>query len=1461
MPVLAYIVFQHPSVQTYFAKRFAHVISQNLGTEVNVGKAYFVFFDRLILRDVYILYNQSDTLISANKISATFALSDLLHSNLKFKSVKLDNGVFNLISETKKSTNLDRVFKTKEKSKKSGGKGGELNINSLSVTNFRFRLYNPYTGSIDYGPDYINFSNLNIKDINIEVRNIRNSKDTLFANLKMLSAKDVSGFRVDEMHGKISISKKEARISNLFINDGFTKLNAEHFSFYYETAKDFADFTNKIKMELNLNDTYFSFRTIGKITPSLKDNHLGVHLKGYAAGNLSSISTKDLIATSESGFSSLTLNSRISGLPKAKMTTAFVDIKNCQTTTYDLFDIISKINNQKQLSIAQKLSPGITYYFEGGLAGLLTDFVASGKITSSIGNMNVDLLLKSDRANNGFGIYGGLVADNFDAGKLLMIDKIGKVSLKTSVSAILRTKERGGNKITIDSLLVNRADINNYTYSNIYANGKFENSLFDGKVICHDPNLDFLFQGILGLSQKEENHYDFYANVIYADLAALKLDKRDSVSKISFRTISNYTRKPSGDIFGSIDISSVNYTNSKGNFDIGDIRFKSLSKTDEFWATLTSDFADAEYRGKEFFSHFLDVATEMIVQNHTPALLKSHKNTELSEQDRYQLSLKIKESNAISELLMPGLFISKNSTFNLSIINKKLSLSVKSPLAGYKKNIVYDLNSEASFSSESAKIELFSKRISTPFFIFENSSAQISAQNGVIKVEAGYRNPKEYKSSLKLLSEISFYRDNESNTLITTCNIVNSSLTTGDVPWIISNSSFALKSRDITINNFKISHNNQVLSASGHVSERNSDTLRVAASEIDLESLNLLISEKFDIKGVLSGDAAISGWYKDPAIELDVNGRDLFINKTPAGNLSLKSTWDPIFRGFNINIENVVLNKRVLVAEGRYIPDKSYLDISTHLNDFDISYFEPFISSVFSDIKGKASADIQLSGPFKKLNITCDNGKLKSASLKVLYTNVRYSLESDFASGANSFRLTNAIVKDRFGNRGKVSFILSHNNFKSFGLNANMDFSNIEGLNTSERDNPAFYGNLFATGNMRIGGNFGKVLMNIEASTNPNSVFHIPLSSSAEATETNLLTFVSNTPKKDTTLLFESPSKKSEKSTSMEIKIRAVATPDAALKIEINKAVGDVITGYGNGIIDLDVKTEEKTFNIYGDYIIDRGNYQFGYALKQFDINNGGRISFNGNIANTNLNLTTSYKTKASINTLIADTASVGNRRTVDCQISMSGPLMNPTLGFNIDIPDLDPATEARVSAALNSEDKVLRQFMSVLISGGFVPDMQSNIVNNSNIIYSNLSEIFSNQLNTILNQLQIPLDLNFNYQQGNSGQDIFDAAVSAQLMDNRIIVNGNIGNSPYASSSGSVTGDIEFEIKLDNKGKIRAKLFSRSADQYSNYLESNQRNGFGVVYQEEFDSFKELFQKIFGRNRKIKVEPSQSAR
>jgi hypothetical protein len=130
---------------------------------------------------------------------------------------------------------------------------------------------------------------------------------------------------------------------------------------------------------------------------------------------------------------------------------------------------------------------------------------------------------------------------------------------------------------------------------------------------------------------------------------------------------------------------------------------------------------------------------------------------------------------------------------------------------------------------------------------------------------------------------------------------------------------------------------------------------------------------------------------------------------------------------------------------------------------------------------------------------------------------------------------------------------------------------------------------------------------------------------------------------------------------------------------------------------------------------------------------------------------------------------------------------------------------------------------------------------------------MMANQINNIFQKLDIPLDLGLKYQPNERGNDIFDVAVSTQLFNNRVVVNGNIGNKQYSSGNtqNDVVGDIDIEIKLDRAGSFRLNLFSHSADQYTNYLDNSQRNGVGVTYQTEFNSFRQFFKNLFSSKEK----------
>jgi len=402
----------------------------------------------------------------------------------------------------------------------------------------------------------------------------------------------------------------------------------------------------------------------------------------------------------------------------------------------------------------------------------------------------------------------------------------------------------------------------------------------------------------------------------------------------------------------------------------------------------------------------------------------------------------------------------------------------------------------------------------------------------------------------------------------------------------------------------------------------------------------------------------------------------------------------------------------------------------------------------------------------------------------------------------------------------------------------------------------AFYGHAYAGGHVAVTGPFSQLNLNVTARTAKSGDFHIPLSSGGTTAKSDLLTFVN--PKADTVWIdpYERKmglgSAKAKTSGDLGIRLAVTVGQDMTAYLDLDDAAENSLWANGQGNIDVVVRPQQGVFTLGGNYNVSEGSVHLNVldvAKRDLTIQDGSVVRFNGDVMDTDLDVSAAYTVKTNLGTLISDTTST-SRREVSAILGVTGRLSNPTVSFDVDVPDLDPSTQAQVDAALNTDDKKQKQVLSLLVSGSFMPDETSGIVNNTSMLSSSITEIMAGQLNNILQKLNIPVDLGLDYQSTSSGKSIYDVAVSTALFNNRVIVNGTIGNRDYTSgaSSSDVVGDLDIEIKLDKQGALRLNLFSHSADQYTSYLDNSQRNGVGVTYQRDFNNFRQFLRRMFTR-------------
>jgi hypothetical protein len=87
------------------------------------------------------------------------------------------------------------------------------------------------------------------------------------------------------------------------------------------------------------------------------------------------------------------------------------------------------------------------------------------------------------------------------------------------------------------------------------------------------------------------------------------------------------------------------------------------------------------------------------------------------------------------------------------------------------------------------------------------------------------------------------------------------------------------------------------------------------------------------------------------------------------------------------------------------------------------------------------------------------------------------------------------------------------------------------------------------------------------------------------------------------------------------------------------------------------------------------------------------------------------------------------------------------------------------------------------------------------------------------------------------------ELALSTQIFDDRVTINGNIGNnsSLQTNNTSSVVGEIELFIKLIKSGKLQLKVYNRANTDIT-YDTAPYKQGIGFSYRESFNTFYELF-------------------
>jgi hypothetical protein len=1472
--LLISVLFQFTAVQTTGGRYLAGILTKKAHVRVSINTLNINVFKGFEIEGLVLSDSAGCPMIMAKSLKAKIKIWNIFQAKYHFGSVEMDSLDFRLIIHPQQRDYAFIQFINQLSSTNSLTTGTSapfrLLIKNIDARHVHFQLKDENKDN-HLPPHSMDYENLEVSDARIQVQNFHLIGDSLNFKVTHLSGKEKSGFQLNQFRADIVLSNRAFYFKNMNINTDHSRLALDYY------------------MNANSWDSYNFFEDSVRLQAHIKPSELYMADLGYFASslfmmkNILKITSGDLKGT-VSDFTSQKLdiaygkNTRwmgkmtLAGLPDFFTSNITADVDSLTTSIADLKSFYLPDDSLTHLPLPESLSPNDKLKLSGNFSGRLDNFKTQFNLIQG-DKAKLEVQANYRAGKNPFKMinlqFEGI---HFPLGQWLNQPEIlgnGSFHGHLYSSDTLHPYSPVDVQLQIDHLYLNR-----YAYKDIRLDGSYHNDSLQTTFKIQDPHLDLSAQGLLALNRKSVSHLNF--NIQNADFKKLNLWNSQDFHLKTKALISWKGFHPDS-VIGTLNMQKTILQLDKDVYPMEQIVLKQWVDTNGVrQLKLQSDIMDLALQGN---FRLAALGTDILQSvNHyfcfDPSL------TETTFPNRHvQFRLTMHRPGIVGEHFIKGLSISPNTwlkgNFNFNKHHLKAS--------GYAKKLQYydiDLKQNTLHLSTSTDGMAFgydvkhiilkdSTETDKSVFGLDSLTTSVHLNNDSVITSLFWDNRGSQRQNRGKLEALYVKQpQQEFFSLIKSAIIINDSLLQVDHRNRISSDSLGWK-----FSHFLIRSGKSELALEGRFPKKDGDSLNISFNTWNLSNLDLLWqSFGFDLSGIINGGITFTRANNRDARLANLSIKNLALNHSKMGDARILSTWDNV--NSSIFLKSQIIRrgssgtKKVFDLSGFYYPyrDTASLDMKLNFNHFNLKSINPFISEYVSKLEGTAEGQLDLKGTTTHPDIT-GQIRTKRSSLVVNYLNTKFSFNQTFVFRTDTIDFGKTILYDTLGNKGELSGYLLHHQLHNARLQLEVNTPGMLFFNTHRSQNDLYYGHGIASGKITITGPPDDINLNLDVATESGTSVILPLDYATEIPDKDYIVFkppeidTSQTQPTETILNLDQ-----NRASQYAINLNMLVKPNAQLKIYLPSGIGNIeSTGSGK----LSLKTNSAgDLSLAGDYVVKQGAFNFTLAnlvKKHFELVNGGRISWTGDPYKASVNLKGLYKVKvnlSSLGILIDSTTTFRNKVNVDCYVVMSKDLFNPDIRFEIKFPSLDPDMQRMIYAQMDTSNQAVmnQQMISLLVLGTF------NFNNPEKASLASTSyNLLSNQLSSLLSKISKDFDIGFKYKPGdNLSQEEFEVALSTQLFDDRLIINGNFGMTydKQSRAANNLIGDLDVGYKLTKDGSWMLKAYNHSNINswyyYNNYDQvSPYTQGVGIAYQKEFNKLAELFSK---KRKKRKTKKANSS-
>lgn len=1412
---------------------------------------------QLALKDIAFKKINFDYRNDVSPMAANLNLGELAANIKAIDLAKLDVQINKVVlNDTKTAIELGKSVQTKqvkeEIKKETAAQANnpwKVSISKIDFDNNDISFDDNNMPAITNGMDY---SHLKIDSLVVKADNMVFTPTGYSGNIIQTSFKEKSGFNLQQLNTNFVYNDSGFALKNLLVQTDKTTIQ-NSIAASYPSIETITKDIGQMYLDAGFTNSRIAVKDILLLSPQAAP-----YLKGFESSVLAVNAgikgyVKDLslsgIQLSGIGNTALSMNGRIMGLPDPKKTAFNLTLNNFQTTKTDL----------EKLLPPNSLPPSVD---------LPNNIKASGKFNGSATNFITDLAVLTDKGQASLTGSANLDAKQYNLkGRLKNVD-VGYLTkqdtLVGKVTMSFAAKGSGFEPALMNAnanLQVEAAEIKGYNYKNLQANA-------------------FINKGTTSLNatMKDENvSFDLSGEAFIKDSTAENIQLKLTLDSILFKPLGLATNDfrlrgivsadvPVADINnpqGSILINDLVIKNDEQRYQADSIVMKAATTDSGKTISLISPMATAVLNGQYSLATIANGPMQVINKYYNLGIKDSS-----ASGDKWKLDMVIIPDSMLFTLV-PSLAgsdtIKASALFNGA--KDSLRLIVNAPVIKSGGQTIDSLTFRAGNDEDKFSYALTVNSAGSKSFMVQKTSIAGYAANN--QVTAGLT-IKDANDKDKYSLGLKAYQQNNSLFI----NLLDSLQLDYD-RWSVDTSNYIMyDSTGLIVHNFALSKDGQLLKINSKQENVNAP-VDIALKDFRIKTLtNFAEQDSLLADGTINGTAEIRDMVTNPVFTANLNLDSITYNTDTIGNIAIKVN-NQTANAFDADVA-ITGNENDIRLTGKYFTGEGRMDLLLAVNNFNMAVLKAVSNGAVTDASGSLTGKVDIKGTTSKPDI---NGGLTFLNTDITPAatgeKLHFDDESIVVVSSQGIRFNQFTMKDSSGNKAILDGNIATTDFTSYNFDLTLKANDFQLLNSTKKQNALYYGRLNIDADVSVKGAMMTPVVNADLKINKATdvTFVLPSVNPEIEDRQGVVQFFDAYGATESDSLFIVDRDSLTTTTSLGgLELTGTIQSDTAALITLvtDERNGDAVKIKGRASLSGGIDKSGK-MSLTGDYQLQSGSYQITLSVlkRQFTIQPGSTITWNGDPLSATLNITAQYVANTQpINLLQSEitslpTADINRYKSkvpFNVLLTMKGDLMKPQISFDIELPDDQksrwPEVENKLTYIRGDDAELNKQVFALLLLGRFV---QENPLKNSaegtslaTTAKSSVSKILADQLNNLAGSLIQGVDLNFginsedDYTSGTAtSRTDLNVGVSKKLLNDRIKVSvgSNFeleGPSNTNENASNIAGDIAIDYMLSKDGRYLLRAYRRN--RYEGVVEGQVvESGVSFIFTLDFNNFRQL--------------------